>query len=124
MKFVSLCSLLVLVAQTGCIGGYKTSQAALSSKVGTLAAKTSASAAVHILDANGIPVSGATVLGSWSGVVSGSSSAVTNADGYATLISPLAGTSGTYSLTVTSVAKASYTYDPNQNRLTANSITK
>lgn len=82
----------------------------------------SARATVTIYNDSGAPVSGATVYGSWSGVVSGSSSGVTLSDGKISLTSPKTKQSGTFTFTVTDVTAAGYTYDPALNNETSDSI--
>ncbi|HZB94709.1 MAG TPA: Ig-like domain-containing protein, partial [Herpetosiphonaceae bacterium] len=49
----------------------------------TAGSKTTATAQVTIVDANGAPVSGATVSGNWSGAYTGSGMATTNSSGVA-----------------------------------------
>ncbi|MEO6410332.1 MAG: PKD domain-containing protein, partial [Burkholderiaceae bacterium] len=69
-------------------------------------------------------IAGATVAGTWSGIVSGSASAVGDSNGVATLQSPTTKTRGTFSFTVTSVTIAGYTYTPTANTETSDSITR
>lgn len=78
---------------------------------------------VLIFDESNSPVQDATVSGDWSGIVNGSSSASTDAQGVATLNSPKTKSSGTITFTVTDVAKSGLTYDPNANVETFDSIT-
>ena len=78
---------------------------------------------VLILDQSGSPVQDASVSGDWSGIVSGSSSASTDAQGVATLNSPKTKSSGTITVTVTNVAKSGLSYDPAANEETFDSIT-
>ena len=83
-----------------------------------------ATAAVSVLGANGQPVPGATVSGTWSGVVSGSTSAVTGSNGVASLGSPNTKSGGTFVFTVTGISLAGYRYDPAMNVETSGSITR
>lgn len=81
-----------------------------------------ATATVWIKDINTLDIEGATVYGTWSGLVSGSSNGVTGADGKVTLKSPTTKSSGTITFTVTDVVKSGYTYDPSLNVETIDSI--
>jgi PKD repeat protein len=83
-----------------------------------------ATAAVSVLGANGQPVPGATVSGTWSGVVSGSTSAVSGSNGVASLGSPNTKSGGTFVFTVTGISLAGYRYDPAMNVETSGSITR
>mgnify|MGYP000017528900 CR=1 FL=1 len=83
---------------------------------------TRATATVTITDASGKALSGATVSGSWSGVVSGTSSTTTGATGKAKLSSPFTKSRGTFTFTVTGVSLSGYTYDAAQNKLGSASI--
>lgn len=78
---------------------------------------------VLILDESNSPVQDATVSGDWSGIVNGTGSANTDAQGVATLNSPKTKSSGIITFTVTDVAKSGLTYDPNANVETSDSIT-
>ena len=85
----------------------------------------SAVAAVTVVDAAGLPVSGVTVYGQWSGATSSMVSGVTDDRGKATLGSdklrnPPSGT--TFIFTATDVAKDGWTYDSNANVETGDSI--
>lgn len=82
----------------------------------------SARASVLVVDAAGLPVPGATVSGTWSGLVSGSSTVVTGADGIATMSSKATKKSGTVSFAVTQVSRSGYNYAPADNVLTKASI--
>lgn len=79
-------------------------------------------ATVTVTDASGKVLSGATVSGKWSGVVSGTSSATTRSTGQATFTSPYATTGGAFTFTVTGVSLSGYTYDAAQNKQTSASI--
>lgn len=76
-------------------------------------------ALVTVTDLQGNPVAGATVTGQWTGRVSGSPSAVTNADGVAQLISNKTNKAGPVTFTVTGVSAGGYVYDPSQNLVTS-----
>ncbi len=78
---------------------------------------------VLIHDDEGQPVSEASVSGSWSGLVSGSSTAITGSNGVATLKSPKTKKSGEIVFTVTNVTKDGFTYDPDANLETSDSVT-
>jgi hypothetical protein len=86
---------------------------------------TSATAAVTVVDANGIPVASAAVSGSWSDAVNGTSTGTTGADGKVTLSSAgIKNAAGkTFTLTVTGISKSGWTYDPAANVETGGSIT-
>jgi N-acetylmuramoyl-L-alanine amidase len=86
---------------------------------------TNAIATVTIIDADGVPVEGATVSGHWSGATSDSDSGVTDADGKVSLKSdrvkdPPSGT--TFTFTVDDVVLSRWTYDPSIGE-TSDSIT-
>ncbi|MCZ6800753.1 MAG: T9SS type A sorting domain-containing protein [Nitrospirae bacterium] len=78
---------------------------------------------VLIHDDQGQPVDGARVSGSWSGLVSGSSTATTGPNGVATLKSPKTKKIGEIVFEVTIVTKDGVTYDPSANEETSGSIT-
>jgi PKD repeat protein len=81
-------------------------------------------AAVTVRDGSGRPLSGATVTGRWSGVVSGNGNASSNASGVASLTSPRTRSGGTFVFTVTGISVSGYTYQPNLNNESADSITR
>jgi len=82
-------------------------------------------ASVTIRDANGAAVSGATVAGRWSGLVSGTGSVVTNTSGVASFTSPRSSaTTGTFIFSVTGVTRTGATYQPAQNVETSDSISR
>jgi hypothetical protein len=78
-----------------------------------------ARATVTITDTAGNPISGATVSGSFSGAVSGSATAMTDANGNAVLSSRRSKKNGTVTFTVTNVTKSGATYDATQNLQTS-----
>jgi hypothetical protein len=85
-----------------------------------------ASATVTIVDTYGMPVSGATVSGHWSGATSDADSGVTDSSGKVTLKSdrlrdPASG--ATFTFTVDNVVKAGWSYNPGANVETSDSIT-
>jgi hypothetical protein len=85
--------------------------------------KNYAKATVWIKNDSGGDVSGATVTGSWSGLVTGTSSGATGADGKVTLSSPKTTKSGAITFCVSNVVASGYTYDPSMNIETCDSIT-
>jgi PKD repeat protein len=87
-------------------------------------AGTTAKAAVTIKGIDGQVKSGATVSGVWSGVVSGSSSAITASTGTATLTSPRSKRSGTFTFTVTGVTLSGGTYTPSLNTTSSGTVTR
>ncbi len=78
-------------------------------------------AKVKVVDANGAVVNGATVSGTWSGLVSGTGNAPTS-DGVATLNSANSISQGTFVFKVTGVALPGYSYNMTLNTETADSI--
>ena len=83
---------------------------------------TRATATVTITDANGKAISGASVSGNWSGVVSSSASATTGTNGDARFTSPNTKSRGTFTFTVTNVVLSGSAYDAAQNKQTSASI--
>jgi PKD repeat protein len=84
-----------------------------------------ASAAVTLRDASGHPVVGASVSGSWSGLVSRTSSATTDGAGVARFSSPSTRSkSGTFVFTVKGATLSGYTYAPALNTETSDSISR
>ncbi len=83
---------------------------------------TRATANVTITDVNGKKIGGATVNGSWSGVVSGTASATTSSRGIAKLVSPSTRSRGTFTFTVTGVTLSGSTYDATKNKQSSASI--
>lgn len=71
-------------------------------------------ASVKVTNLNGVNVSGVTVSGNWTGLVTGNSSAVTGTTGVANLVSRSFRSTGTVSFRVTSVSRTGYTYDATQ----------
>lgn len=82
-----------------------------------------AQATVTILDASGVPVSGATLSGSFSGDSNGSSSDVTDANGQVTFASPQAIKGADWTFCVEDVTKIGYMYTPDANLETCDSTT-
>lgn len=83
-----------------------------------------ASATATVLDASGSPVPGATVTGTWSGLVKGSSSGVTGAGGTVKLNSPTSRKRGTFTFTITGITLPGYTYDSAANSETSDFIVR
>jgi len=82
-----------------------------------------AAAEVKLLDDRGKPVVGATVSGSWSSLVSRSSSATTDGTGTARFTSPSSRSkTGTFVFTVKGVTLNGYSYAPGENVATSDSI--
>ena len=81
-------------------------------------------AKVTVRDMAGKLVTGATVSGTWSGVVSGTASALTASTGIASLTSPSTRSRGTFTFKVTGVALPGYSYLPSSNLETTDSITR
>jgi PKD repeat protein len=79
---------------------------------------------VLVKDGSNNPVGGATVTGTWSGVVSGSASGVTNTSGVTSMKSPRTKTKGTFTFTVTGVAREGYLYTPTSNFESTDSATR
>jgi endonuclease/exonuclease/phosphatase family metal-dependent hydrolase len=105
------------VVQEAHVGG-------IAMSTSTRGKRTSATARVTVLDSSGAPVSGASVSGSWSGVVSGSKSVTTDGNGVASFTSSKVRGGGTYTFTVNSVTKSGWTYDSSANEETSDSITR
>lgn len=72
-------------------------------------------ASVRVTGLDGQPVAGATVSGTWSGLVSGSGSAITDSNGLAVLLSKSTRSSGTITFTVGSVTRSGFTYSSADN---------
>lgn len=81
-------------------------------------------ARVKVVDANGQPVPAVSVSGAWSGLVTGSGTAVTNGKGIATFSSPVTTASGTFVFTVNGATLGGWTYDAAANAETSDSITR
>ena len=79
-------------------------------------------AEVPIEDDSGQSVSGATVTGAWTGLVSGTGTATTNGNGVATISSPKTRKNGQITFEVTDVTKAGFTYNSGANLETSDSI--
>jgi len=84
-----------------------------------------AGAAVKVLDAKGLPVAGATVAGSWSGLSTSSSSVITDTTGVARFSSGSSrATTGSFTFTVNNVTRSGYTYVPLSNTETRDTIAR
>ena len=83
----------------------------------------SATALVTIVDADGVPVSGATVSGIWSGLTNNIDSVVTDINGQVIIESNrVKSANGIYTFTVDNVEKSGWTYDIESNIETSDSI--
>ena len=80
-------------------------------------------AVVTIRDINNNPVANATVYITWSGVVSGSASGVTGADGTVTFVSAKLKSHGPFTITVDNVTHATLPYNPALNIETSDTAT-
>jgi PKD repeat protein len=80
-------------------------------------------ATVLVLDTVGKPAANATVSVRWTGVLTGTGSAKTNASGVATFSKSTTSKSGTVTIAVTGVSKSGATYQPGQNLETQVSLT-
>ena len=84
-----------------------------------------ASAAVTVVDGNGLPVAGAGVVGRWSDLVARTSTVATDASGIARFTSPNTRTAtGTFRFAVTGVSRSGYSYAPLTNTETSDSIAR
>ncbi|CAN7476839.1 PKD domain-containing protein [Pseudoduganella sp. LjRoot289] len=83
-----------------------------------------AQAKVTVKDAAGNVIPNATVAGSWSGLVSGAKTGLTNASGVATIDSAASKKTGTFKFTITGITAAGYTYDAGLNVMSSNSISR
>jgi PKD repeat protein len=84
---------------------------------------TSARATVRIVNASGLPVQGATVTGSWTGLAKSTSTATTDVNGNAVLTSRSSRKKGTFTITITGVTRLGSTYNASANLETTKSIT-
>ncbi|MFC2155665.1 hypothetical protein ACFLRB_04155 [Acidobacteriota bacterium] len=82
-----------------------------------------ATATVWIKDSSDADIEGATVYGTWSGDVNGTSESATLQDGKVTLTSPGKKGGDTYTFTITNVVKTGYTYNSSLNVETSDTIT-
>jgi PKD repeat protein len=83
-----------------------------------------ADATVKVLDASGSAVPGATITGTWSGIVAGNVSGITASNGVVTLASPNTKASGTFTFTVTGVSLSGYSYNSTLNTETRDAISR
>jgi len=77
---------------------------------------------VLVTDANGTPISNATVRATWSGTTTGAASATTGSNGIATFSKSLWASSGQVTLAVTDVTKTGCVYDAGLNLETQDGI--
>lgn len=80
-------------------------------------------ATVRVTDGNGAPLSGVSVAGAFSGLVSRTVSAKTDASGVAVMTSPSTKASGIVTFKVNALDKRGYTYNATLNAVTQQSIT-
>jgi len=83
-----------------------------------------AQARVTVKDAAGNVIPGATVSGSWSGIVSGAANATTGSTGIAVVRSPATRSAGTFRYTVSGIVAPGYAYDAALNKMTSNAISR
>jgi PKD repeat protein len=83
-----------------------------------------ATAAVMVRDGNNKVVPGATVTGTWSGIVSANASALSGSNGAASFTSPQTRAKGTFVFTVTGITLSGYSYSASLNAVTSDSITR
>lgn len=95
---------------------------AIGMAIVTQGKRDKAVASITIMGDDGNPVAGATVSVTWSGVVSGSASGTTDANGVAEIDSAKTRSTGTFTVTVTDVALAGSTYVPSMNVVDTASI--
>ena len=110
----------------GTAGGATLSVADIGMSMRTAWGGTSAVALVTVRDGSGNLVPGATVTGTWSGVVSGGASLTTNSSGQAQFVSKSVGAAvgSVFTFTVTGIALPGYAYNPAGNVETSDSITR
>lgn len=89
---------------------------------GTASKGYQATATVTVRDQNGALKSGATVIGQWSGLTTGTASRTTSRKGTAALTSSRTKSRGTFTFTVTNISLSGFTYAPAQNTETSDSI--
>ena len=83
---------------------------------------TTVDARVTITDVNGVPVSGVTITGAWSGGATGTATGTTDASGVALIKSKALRKSGTVTFTVSGASKTSFVYDASKNVVSSASI--
>jgi uncharacterized protein (TIGR03790 family) len=83
----------------------------------------SATATITIVNSGGVAVSGATVSATWSGLSNGSATGTTGSNGKVALTSSKSKQTGTFTITITNVSAAGYSYDASKNAATTASIT-
>ncbi len=115
-------------AVTGSFGAAKTTSVAdIAMSLRRFASgRADALASVTVRDSNGNVVPGAAVTGTWSGVVGGNASLLTNSSGKADFRSARvrASTGSVFTFTVTGITLSGYTYDATRNVETSDSITR
>jgi hypothetical protein len=96
--------------------------AAIAMSLSSTSKGKAAIANVTIRDGSGALVSGATVSGTWSGLTSANVSANTGSNGKARFVSARIKQAGSFTFTVTNVAKSGYTYAASQNAVSSATI--
>jgi hypothetical protein len=82
----------------------------------TTGGRWNASVAITVLNQNGLPVSGATVSGSWSNGANGNANCTTGATGQCTVVkNKIKGTASSVTFTVNNVTAAGFTYNASAN---------
>jgi len=111
--------------QTPPPGGDPTKMHIASIAMALASRNSQATATVMVVDGVGNPVSGATVTGIWSGLVTtGDGSKTTGTNGSALFYSGRSSSSGTFTFCITSISKSGMTYDAVTNTETCDSISK
>jgi PKD repeat protein len=83
-----------------------------------------ATAQVTVRDGNGNLVPGATVVGAWSGAVSGTDTDLTASNGVAAIKSGRTKASGAFTFTISRISLSGYTYEPTRNRENSDSASR
>jgi endo-1,3-1,4-beta-glycanase ExoK len=106
-------------------GGSSTAMHVQSIGMALASRNNQATAKVIVLDGTGKPVTGATVAGKWSGLVtSGDGSKTTASDGSTLFYSGRSSSPGTFTFCVTGITKTGLTYDAPANGETCDSVSK
>ncbi len=104
-------------------GGGNLHIASIDMSLSTKGKRTWAIADVKVVDANDLPIADATVTGHWSGLTSDDDAVVTAGDGIASISSDKVNNpNGWFVFHVDNIAKSGWTYDPEANAETSDSI--